>query len=130
MKKREVKMSSKDDDRNKCRIPIEFLINFKNNESEAQSFDEFCQNLSEGGVCIDTINLYPPGSEIEIEFYLPHKAEKFEIKGKVIWSNESEGKMGIQFVGLDNKQKENLQRAISYYNNILSNNKYVGVKND
>lgn len=104
------------------RLSMELLVNYK---KEGQSFDDFCANLSSTGIFIETTYLQEVGSKIDLTFILPHSQEKLNIIGTVKWARkapDSNGPagMGVQFDSLSPVKTEALNKAINYYNSLLS----------
>lgn len=105
------------------RLPIELLIECK---SEEQELDEFCTNLSSSGMFIETTNVQPINTTVELKFTLPHTQEKLIIAGIVKWSKAKSSEagpagMGIQFEALNISQKCKLKDAIQYFQSVLKN---------
>jgi uncharacterized protein (TIGR02266 family) len=107
--------------REQFRIPIEFLIEYK---KSSISFDDFCRNLSTGGVFIATRNFFPIGTQLDIAFTLPHNHETFVTSGKVVWirdiDEEGDPGMGIMFKDFDEKQRSGIEDAIQFYKKIVN----------
>ncbi|OAG27323.1 TIGR02266 family protein [Thermodesulfatator autotrophicus] len=81
-------------------------------------FNEFAENLSEGGIFIKTENPLDVGTEITIEFKLPFLEEPIRVKGQVEWHTNLQGVnknppgMGVSFQGLSNEDKEKINKVV------------------
>jgi len=53
-------------------------------------------DLSQTGMCIQTLEILPQGATLEIEFRLPELGEKMQIVGSVMWTRAS-GRTGVKF---------------------------------
>jgi len=54
-------------------------------------------DLSQAGLCIQTVETLPQGASLEIEFQLPEGKERIHVTGSVMWSRAS-GRTGVKFV--------------------------------
>ncbi len=81
-------------------------------------FNEFADNISEGGLFIKTPNPLPIGTEIVLEFILPLLEEPIKVKGRVEWNTELPGirkrtpGMGVSFQGLSPQHKEKINQVV------------------
>jgi len=86
---------------------------------------EYTQNISSGGIFIETREPLPVGTEVEMRFQPPGAEEVLEVTGKVMWVNpyrpDSDDNpnpgMGIQFENIPDEIKEQLAevvKAIAY----------------
>ena len=81
-------------------------------------FNEFAENISEGGLFIKTANPLEVGTEITIEFLLPLLEEPIRVKGRVEWNTNMPGVrkaspgMGVSFQGLSKEDKEKINQIV------------------
>jgi TonB family protein len=57
-------------------------------------------DVSDGGLSLDVFGPEPAEEQVVVEFELSETGEHFEGVGKVIWKNEVENRIGLQFVDL------------------------------
>lgn len=112
---------------NGTRIPIQLLVDYK---ADGSYLFDFCRDLGEGGVFIETKTPKKQGSELELTFTIPDSKETLNTKGTVIWVQEPvEGRkdlvagMGIQFKSFDTKSRKTLEEFVHRYSSASSNNK-------
>jgi hypothetical protein len=53
-------------------------------------------DLSQTGMCIQTLEILPQGVNLEIEFQLPEHRERIHVSGHVMWTRAS-GRTGVKF---------------------------------
>lgn len=71
------------------------------------------QNISLGGICIQSPTIEDVGVEVELSINFPDLNETIETKGVVVWANNEPPKdMGIRFETLTEKQKEILRKYL------------------
>ncbi len=81
-------------------------------------FNEFAENISEGGLFIKTEKPLEVGTEITIEFLLPLLEEPIRVRGRVEWHTNMAGVkkavsgMGVSFQGLSKEDKEKINRIV------------------
>jgi len=72
------------------------------------------QNISLGGVCIQTDAVEAVGTVVDLVINFPELDAAFAVEGEVVWSNDDSPRdMGIRFVSLDLERKETLRRYIA-----------------
>ncbi len=97
------------------RVEYVFKVDYRTPEA---LFNEFAENISEGGLFIKTSNPLSVGTEITIEFLLPLLNEPIRVKGRVEWHTEMPGVrkstpgMGVSFQGLTPEDKEKINRIV------------------
>ncbi len=71
------------------------------------------QNISIGGICIQTKSLEEVGQLVDVVLNFPELGEHMEVKGQVVWTNrEPPQDVGIRWVELDDRRREVLSRYI------------------
>lgn len=75
-------MGKIDERRKAPRIMVRVLVDY---ESSDTYFYDYSNNLSEGGIYIETDRPLPIGSPITLRFTLPGLDRVFETKGNVAW---------------------------------------------
>jgi uncharacterized protein (TIGR02266 family) len=72
------------------------------------------QNLSLGGVCIQSDTVEDVGTTIDLVINFPELDTSVSVRGEVVWSNrEHPMDMGVRFVDLDPERKETLRRFLA-----------------
>ncbi len=81
-------------------------------------FNEFAEDISEGGLFIKTKRPLPIGTEIILEFILPLLQEPIRVRGRVEWHTELPcvkkriSGMGVSFQGLSEQDKEKINALV------------------
>jgi uncharacterized protein (TIGR02266 family) len=71
------------------------------------------QNISLGGICIQTSSIEDVGSVVDLVINFPELSTQVKVQGEVVWVNRQEPKdMGIRYIGLDDSRRETLRRYI------------------
>jgi uncharacterized protein (TIGR02266 family) len=90
------------------RIPLRMTIEYRSDDTGDHFLMESTQNVSEGGIFIETRDPAPIGTRLEVAFTLPGSGERILAAGTVVWVNEwrEEGPnpnpgMGIRWDALD-----------------------------
>lgn len=70
----------------------------------------YSRDLSVQDIFVETSEIYPIGTELLIDFYLPNAPRKFKLKGKVtrvveMHTNSEKRGMGIEFINTSEVQK-------------------------
>lgn len=72
------------------------------------------QNLSLGGICIQTPILQEVGSTVDVVINFPELGSQVALQGQVAWTNrEPPGDVGIRWVNLDEERRALLQKYLS-----------------
>jgi uncharacterized protein (TIGR02266 family) len=72
------------------------------------------QNISLGGICIQTPTLAEVGSQVEVVLNFPDLGAQMNLHGQVVWANrEPPQDVGIRWVDLDEERREMLKKYIS-----------------
>ncbi len=77
----------------------------------------YSKDLSINDIFVETSEVYPVGTELLIDFYLPGAPQKFKLKGKVMRvvekpTNSEKIGMGIEFVNTSEFQKNLLRKFV------------------
>ncbi len=71
------------------------------------------QNLSLGGLCIQTDALEDLGTTVDLVISFPELDASITARGEVVWVNpESPRDMGVRFLDLDNERKDTLRKYL------------------
>lgn len=72
------------------------------------------QNISLGGICIQTASLAEVGSLVDVMINFPDLGAQMELRGQVVWANRHPPQdVGIRWVELDDERRELLKKYIS-----------------
>ncbi|MFH0772532.1 MAG: PilZ domain-containing protein [Candidatus Omnitrophota bacterium] len=112
-------------ERRRCqRFETMLNVSYKLLKSSEDHSAASSKNISEVGICVLTYEMLPINSPIEIKIALPDTRELIDVKGKVVWREESEkedkdGKrsflIGVEFVDFDQKHKDKLMSYMNAY---------------
>jgi uncharacterized protein (TIGR02266 family) len=77
----------------------------------------YSKDLSPDDIFIETSEIYPVGTELLIDFYLPGAPHKFKLKGRVMRivekpTNSEKRGMGIEFVNTSEFQKKLIRNFV------------------
>ena len=72
------------------------------------------QNISLGGICIQTPSIEEVGSVVDLVINFPELGTSLSLRGEVMWANrEPPMDMGIRYVEMDDTKRETLKQFIS-----------------
>ena len=72
------------------------------------------QNISLGGICIQTEAVEDVGTIVELVLNFPDLETSLAVQGEVVWANrEAPMDMGIRYVEMDDTKRETLKQFIS-----------------
>jgi uncharacterized protein (TIGR02266 family) len=72
------------------------------------------QNISLGGVCIETSGVEEVGTLVDLVLNFPELDASIAVKGEVAWANrEPPMDMGIRYIDLDEERKDTLRKYIN-----------------
>ncbi|MBI4512359.1 MAG: PilZ domain-containing protein [Deltaproteobacteria bacterium] len=72
------------------------------------------QNISLGGICIQTPAVEEVGSVVDVVINFPDLGAQVALLGQIVWANRQPPKdVGIRWVDLDNERKELLRKYIA-----------------
>ena len=72
------------------------------------------QNISLGGVCIQTSGVEEVGTMVDLVLNFPDLDASIAVTGEVVWANrEPPMDMGIRFVEIDDAKRETLRQYIT-----------------
>ena len=75
------------------------------------------QNISLGGVCIQSAAVEDVGTIVELVLNFPDLDVSLALQGEVVWVNrEAPMDMGIRYVGLDGERREALKKYLALLN--------------
>jgi len=101
---------SDDDRRYGSRAPIELKVEYKRLNT---FFADYTRNISRGGTFIGTDKPLPVGTEFVFALGVPNMREPLRLRGKVIWTTDSENAtkgnpagMGIEFQYAEGERAE------------------------
>lgn len=113
-------LTSKIENRENLRIPIQLLVDYK---ADGHYLFDFCRDLGSGGVFIQTKTPQPQGSEIQLTFTIPDSKETLTTQGKVIWvqpfmpeRKELTPGMGVQFTKFSESSRKILEDFVQRHN--------------
>jgi anti-sigma B factor antagonist len=101
------------------RLGIDMPVNYRlskvsSHKGEAHLYSARIANISGAGIFIRTINVLPPGSEVEVEIKLISSMKPKHLKGIVMWLPDKGLQpdlypgMGVQFTGLSQHAQEEI----------------------
>jgi uncharacterized protein (TIGR02266 family) len=72
------------------------------------------QNISLGGVCIQTSGVEEVGTVVDLVLNFPDLDASIAVRGEVVWANrEPPMDMGIRFIEVDEERKDTLRKYIT-----------------
>lgn len=72
------------------------------------------QNISLGGVCIQTSGVEEVGTLVDLVLNFPDLDASIAVRGEVVWANrDAPMDMGIRYIELDEERKDTLRKYIS-----------------
>ena len=98
----------------KRKSPRSFAIADVTFENLGMRYHGRINDLSQGGIYIDTINPLPVGSSVSFEFWLPGDESVTPIpgEGRVVWMAHMQG-MGIAFTRLSDEDRDRLKAYLT-----------------
>ncbi|MBL8052947.1 MAG: PilZ domain-containing protein, partial [Nitrospira sp.] len=103
------------------RAPLALKVRYTT--PEGKQFDSLTGGIGGGGLFIESGAPLSPGTELTVEFALPDRpTEKLKAKAKVAWARHKPERyllfpgMGIQFMDLDEKIREDLVSLVEALN--------------
>jgi uncharacterized protein (TIGR02266 family) len=71
------------------------------------------QNISLGGICIQSPSIEEVGSTVELVVNFPELGRSLALRGQVVWANrEPPMDMGIRYIEMDDTKRETLKQFI------------------
>lgn len=104
--------------REHIRAPIELKVEYKKLNT---FFADYTKNISKGGTFIKTERPLPVGTEFLFRLVIPRLESPFEIRGVVVWINDTEKQahpeveelgMGIRFVYRDDAHRADFEGMV------------------
>jgi uncharacterized protein (TIGR02266 family) len=72
------------------------------------------QNISLGGICIQTPSIEEVGSIVDLVINFPELNTSLSLRGEVVWTNRTPPMdMGIRYLELDEPRRETLKQYIA-----------------
>ncbi len=72
------------------------------------------QNVSLGGICIQTPVLQEVGAPVDVQLNFPELGAQIALKGQVVWANrEPPQDVGIRWLDLDEARRDMLKKYIA-----------------
>ena len=72
------------------------------------------QNISLGGVCIQTAGIEEIGTDVDLVLNFPDLDASIAVRGEVVWVNrEPPMDMGVRYIDLDDERKDTLRKYIN-----------------
>ena len=72
------------------------------------------QNISLGGVCIQSAGVEEVGTTVDLVLNFPDLDASIAVRGEVVWANRDPPMdMGIRYVDLDEERKDTLRKYIT-----------------
>jgi uncharacterized protein (TIGR02266 family) len=72
------------------------------------------QNISMGGICIQSPSIEEVGSTVELVVNFPDLGRSLALRGQVMWANrEPPMDMGIRYVDMDDKKRADLREYLA-----------------
>lgn len=106
------------------RIPIQLLVDYK---AEGNYLFDFCRDLGQGGIFIETKQPKPIGQLLELTFTIPDSKETVKACGRVIWvqapipeRSDLVAGMGLQFEAFSPQDRKILESFVRRYSRSLS----------
>ena len=99
--------------RSSLRVDLSVDVSF---ESEHNFYTGFTQNISSGGLFVQTLDLKPVGTQLHIKFTLPELELPVEVESVVRWVREVGDPylrgMGVQFLNLPPHAQQAIEQFI------------------
>ena len=97
--------------REHARFEVDAFVDYTGTEV---ALNHRVQNISLGGVCIQSVAVEPVGSVVDLVINFPDLDASIAVKGEVVWANrEPPMDMGVRFVDLDEERKDTLRRYLA-----------------
>lgn len=107
-----------EEQRKSPRRPLRMRLDYKH-ESGANFLFEYTQNISRGGIFIETLQPLPVGTNVVMRFTPPGEEGEIYVEGRVAWVNavrsgeeNTNPGMGIQFKNLSDENKDLISRMV------------------
>ena len=76
--------------------------------------------LSETGCCMKLNQKVPVGEEYHLNFDLPGRVQPVRCGGKVVWQEEQSNVVGVEFTGLNERERSDLAGWLSRHGTAMS----------
>jgi len=112
-----------DERRKYVRIPFWFVTKYKPYAHGADLLEEFGQgigkNISVGGICFETNNIFETGTLLEVELDMPALSHGVCVVGKIVWTQpslESEKVLyGLSFTKINNDDMAAVRKIVETF---------------
>jgi len=95
------------------RIPLKIPVDYSAVDA---FFTEFSANINEGGIFVQSDTHSELGTEVQLQFRLPGRAEPLEVNGRVAWLSDGKSEtpegMGIEFTDLTRNLREEINQVV------------------
>ncbi len=79
-------------------------------------FTEFCSNINDGGLFVETATPQEPDTSVQLQIRLPGLESPLSLAGRVAWTSDGKGEtpsgMGVEFIGLDAQARETINSVV------------------
>lgn len=100
------------------RRPLRLQLNYRD-ATGGNFLYEYSQNISKGGIFIETDSPLPTGSSLVVRFQDPASDSPLDVEGEVVWVNEFEAGgdnpnpgMGIQWTNVDDAAHDTIAAVV------------------
>ena len=105
------------DNRAAVRVPAKIVISYRTLDD---FFVDYATNISLGGIRVETVAPLPVGTEVTLNFVLPHAGYPLKTKGEVRWvvepstddTDKAFGAMGIRFEELSERDLKYVESLV------------------
>ncbi len=103
-------MAASKDSRRHPRYEVDAYVDYTGKEIGLRNK---VQNISLGGICIQSKNLEDVGTVVDLVINFPELDTSIAMKGEVVWANRDEPRdMGIRYLDMDDDKLATLRKYI------------------
>ena len=96
-------------DRHSAKIPVDY-------SAVDSFFTEFCSNINDGGLFVETENPPPTDTVVQLQIRLPELDEPLTLEARVAWVSDGKADapsgMGVEFIGMDSAARETINEVV------------------
>jgi uncharacterized protein (TIGR02266 family) len=96
-------------DRHDVKIPVDY-------SGVDAFFTEFCSNINDGGLFVETSSPQEPDTLVQLQIRLPGLERPLVLAGRVAWVSDGKAEtppgMGVEFIGLDANARETINGVV------------------